>query len=180
MVPSVPSKDSVASQAAWRGALARRRAPPLAAVLRECIAAAAAAAIPGKRLGVLTRAALAVVVKHADLPAGAASLSEVWPCILQSAHHVLWRVTLSSKFDTNTRFAIRIQVTAACKQLARCLSATAGCGAIAISTPGAVPALLRLVRCCNRSAPHAALLAAALATLKPLARNSSGDLGHGS
>lgn len=67
-----------------------------------------------------------------------------------------------------------MQVTEACKQLARCVSATAGCISIAVDTPGALPALLRLVRCCNRSKPHAALLAAALAALKPLTGSPQG------
>lgn len=75
------------------------------------------------------------------------------------------------------RVGVAVQVTAACKQLARCVSATAGCAAVAIATSGALPALLRLVRCCNRSVPHAALLAAALAALEPLARGIEGALG---
>jgi hypothetical protein len=40
--------------------------------------------------------------------------------------------------------------------------------------PGALPALLRLVRCCNRSKPHTSLLAEALGALRPVARDAQG------
>lgn len=67
-----------------------------------------------------------------------------------------------------------MQVTDACKQLSRCVSAMPACIGIAVAVPGALPALLRLVRCCNRSKPHTSLLAEALGALRPLARDAQG------
>jgi hypothetical protein len=69
-----------------------------------------------------------------------------------------------------------VQVTEACKQLTCCVSATAGCVSIAVDTPGALPAVLRLVRCCNRSRPHTALLAASLTALDPMSADAQGEL----
>ena len=67
-----------------------------------------------------------------------------------------------------------MQVTEACKQLSRCVSTTTACVGVAVAVPGALPALLRLVRCCNRSKPHTSLLAEALGALRPLARDDQG------
>jgi len=74
----------------------------------------------------------------------------------------------------NPREPLSLQATAACAQLARCASAARACADVAVATPGALPALVRLVRACNRSRPHAALLAAALAALKLLAACADG------
>ena len=76
--------------------------------------------------------------------------------------------------STASNSSVLVQVTEACKQLARCIAATPACIGIAVAEPGALPALLRLVRCCNRSKPHTSLLAEALAALGPLARNAQG------
>lgn len=72
------------------------------------------------------------------------------------------------------RKPLSLQATAACTRLARCASTARACADIAVATPGALPALMRLVRACNRSRPHAALLAASLAALKPLAACADG------
>ena len=148
--------------------------------------AAAAAANPGRRLDVLTRGALAVVVQHADLPAGAASLSQARvasnhsrtpsPSFVVTPCKACQRMRCPQcQVGTLSPMHYAVQVTEACKQLSRCVSATAGCVSIAVDMPGALPALLRLVRCCNRSKPHAALLATALAALKPLAADVLGE-----
>jgi hypothetical protein len=70
--------------------------------------------------------------------------------------------------------SIAVQVTGACKQLSRCVTATSACIGVAVAVPGALSALLRLVRCCNRSKPHTSLLVGALAALRPLARDAQG------
>lgn len=67
------------TQARWRGYLARQSSGPAAAAVRQRLAAAAdrASARPERQVGALTLAAVAAIVRHADLPRGAASASQV-------------------------------------------------------------------------------------------------------